>query len=132
MQIWLAISPGVFPISVGMVYIYCQLYFNILRTRWPSKVSYHLHSTHLNNTGLRTWCYHAKRATFNGEKSAIQCLSRYSPFKVLGLGIFKYVIVKGDVKIQLPQPSVCRSQSPPAATEWLQHSYVNCLIIIDN
>ena len=28
--------------------------------------------------------------------------------------------VRGDVKIQQPRPSVCRSQSPLAATEWLE------------
>ena len=31
---------------------------------------------------------------------------------------------RGDVKIQLARPSVCRSQSPPADTEQLQHSYM--------
>ena len=35
-----------------------------------------------------------------------------------------YTGVGGDVKIQQLRPSVCHSQSPPAATEWLQHSYM--------
>ena len=32
--------------------------------------------------------------------------------------------LRGDVKTQQPRPSVCCSQSPPAATECLQHSYM--------
>ena len=32
------------------------------------------------------------------------------------VGTALYACVRGDVKIQLPRPSVCCSQSPPAAT----------------
>ena len=34
------------------------------------------------------------------------------------------MVVRGDIKIQLPRPSVCRSQSPPAATEGLEDSFM--------
>ena len=41
-----------------------------------------------------------------------------------GAGVSGQGAIRGDVKIQQPRPSVCRSQSPPAATEWLKHSYM--------
>ena len=42
--------------------------------------------------------------------------------------IIDYLELIGDVKIELSQPLVCRSLSPPAATEGLEQSY---LIMID-
>ena len=35
--------------------------------------------------------------------------------------------VRGDVKIQQPRPSVCRSLSPPAATGGLEQLYLNMI-----
>ena len=46
----------------------------------------------------------------------------------MGVGPPEQECVRVDVKIQLPRPSMCHSQSPPAATEWLQHSYMELLI----
>ena len=35
--------------------------------------------------------------------------------------------IRGDVKIQLPRPLVCRSLSPPAATGGLEQLYSNMI-----